>query len=502
MEKGDQIAPFTVLSERHKKWTIAITSLVTFVSPVSANIYYPALNEMASELNVTSSKINLTITAFMVGIPNRKKLILQDLPSNHLFLLLQIVQGVGPFFVASFSDIYGRRVTSIGALIVYLAVNIGLALQSSYPALMSLRCLQSFGSSTASIICTSVAADLVPRAERGRYMIYSTLGVTVGPAVGPIIGGILTQFLNWRSTFWFLVIFAGVMTIAMLLFVPETCRAVVGNGSITPPRWNWPIVQCLKRKNTTEEANSPGTGKPPPPPHRPTPLDSIKISLERETFAIILATTLLYCGYTAVLSTLPSQLEEKYGFNALQVGLCYIPYGVGSLSSRWTIGTLIDWNFRRFAKLHGVKIVENQQSQLDSIPVEKARLQITIPLVYCSSVVIMGYGWVMNYRTNLAGPLVMLFFVSHLVAGASSVLTTLLIDLHAYRPATINTARNLYRCLAGAGAVAGAVPLINVIGIGWFGTMIGFIWVLCSPIMWGVYFWGHDYRQRQKASLG
>ncbi|KAJ5600586.1 hypothetical protein N7450_001653 [Penicillium hetheringtonii] len=457
MEKGDHGAPFTVLSERHKKWTIAITSLVTFVSPVSANIYYPALNEMASELHSTSSKINLTITAFM---------------------------GVGPFLVASFSDIYGRRVTSIAALIVYLAVNIGLALQSSYPALMTLRCLQSFGSSTASIVCTSVAADLVPRAERGRYMIYSTLGVTVGPAVGPIVGGILTQFLNWRSTFWFLAIFAGVMAISMLLFVPETCRAVVGNGSVSPPRWNLPLVQCFGNRKPSSDPYLSECGKLPPPPKRPTPLDSIKISMERETFAVILSTTLLYCGYTAVLSTLPSQLEEKYGFNPLQVGLCYIPYGIGSLSSRWTIGTLIDWNFRRFAKIHG-------------IPIEKARLQIVIPLLYGSAVVIVGYGWVMNYRTNLAGPLVMLFFVSHLVAGASSVLTALLVDLHSYRPATINTARNLFRCLAGAGAVAGAVPLINVIGIGWFGTMIAFIWVLCSPIMWGVYFWGYDYRQRK-----
>ncbi|KAJ5179015.1 hypothetical protein N7492_002225 [Penicillium capsulatum] len=79
----------------------------------------------------------------------------------------------------------------------------------------------------------------------------------------------------------------------------------------------------------------------------------------------------------------------------------------------------------------------------------------------------------------------MLLFVSHLVAGASSVLTTLLIDLHVYHPATVDTARNLFRCLAGAGAI----PLINVIGIGCFGTMIAFIWALFSPVMWGVYAW-------------
>ncbi|EAU30095.1 predicted protein [Aspergillus terreus NIH2624] len=476
MDKDEQSSPFTILSERHKKWTITITSLVTFVSPVSANIYYPALNEMTRELHVSSSDINLTITAFMV------------------------VQGLGPFFVASLSDTYGRRATSIASLLVYLAVNIGLALQTSYPALMTLRCLQSFGSSTASIICTSVAADLVPRAERGRYMIYSTLGVTVGPAVGPIIGGILTQFLDWRSTFWFLAIFAGIMATLMLVFVPETCRAVVGNGSIPPPRWNIPLIQCFRHKaDGSEHENHPETGKRPAPTQRPTPLDTIKVAMERETALIIFSTTLLYCGYTAVLSTLPSQLEQKYNFNALQVGLCYIPYGIGSLSSRWTIGTLVDWNFRRFARKQGVDIVENRQAPLDLIPVEKARLQIAIPLTYCASIVIAGYGWVMNFKTNLAGPLIMLFFVSNLVAGVSSVLSTLLIDLHAHRPATVNTARNLFRCLAGAGAVAGAVPLINVIGIGWFGMMIAFIWVLFSPVAVVVYIWGHGYRQRKNA---
>lgn len=60
--------PFSILSERHKKWTIAITALVTFLSPVSGSIYFPAINELARDLHVTPEKINLTITAFLVCI--------------------------------------------------------------------------------------------------------------------------------------------------------------------------------------------------------------------------------------------------------------------------------------------------------------------------------------------------------------------------------------------------------------------------------------------------
>ncbi|ESZ96885.1 MFS transporter [Sclerotinia borealis F-4128] len=471
MAESEISAPYTIFSERRKRWTIAIASMVTFLSPVSANMYYPAINRLAHDLHVSHAKINLTITVFM------------------------IVQGIGPLFVGSVSDIYGRRPTVLLSLLVYLGVNIGLARQTSYPVLMALRCLQSLGSSTACIVCSSVAADLVPRAERGRYMIYSSLGVTLGPAIGPIVGGVLTQFFDWRSTFWFLAIFAGVMITVVLVFLPETCRVVVGNGSILPPWWNIPLVQYLNHTTKAEEfvCSRTPNGEKQARHKRPTPLDSIRVAMQKETAAIITFTTLLFCGYTSVLSTLPSQLESKYHFNALQVGLCYIPYGAGSLTSRWTIGKLIDWNFRRHARKQGIEIVQNRQVQLSLMPVEKARLQITLPVIYGAAAAVVGYGWTMNHQVNLAGPLVMLFFVSHLISGATSTLITLVIDCHVQRPATASAANNMFRCLFGAGAVAGAIPLIDAISIGWTGTMIAFVWVLFSPMLWGVYFWGHSY---------
>ncbi|KAK2767648.1 hypothetical protein FQN54_003806 [Arachnomyces sp. PD_36] len=409
MEKSDLDAPFTILSETRKKWTIAIASLVTFLSPVSANIYYPALNPLAHDLHVSTRKIILTITVFM------------------------IVQGIGPMMVASYSDVYGRRPIVLLALLLYLGVNIGLAEQTSYPVLMALRCLQSFGSSTATVVCSSVPSDLVPRSERGRYMIYSSLGVTLGPAIGPVLGGVLTQFLGWRSTFWFLVIWAGMMATILVIFVPETCRAVVGNGSVAPARWNTPLFHPPKHEaHVSDDASGEDRkDKRATRPKRPTPLDALKVAGEKETGAIIIFTTMLFGGYVTVLSSLPSQLEHKYHFNSLQVGLCYIAYGAGSLTSRWTIGKLIDWNFRRHAKKQGIEIVRNQQVQLISMPLEKARLEITLPVVYCASIMIAGYGWTMNYKVNLAGPLIMLFSTSHLISGATSTLITLLIDCHA-----------------------------------------------------------------------
>jgi len=83
---------------------------------------------------------------------------------------------------------------------------------------------------------SAVVADMVTRAERGKYIGYASMGVTLGPALGPIIGGLLTQFLGWRSIFWFLTIFVSSIMFLMLLFFPETSRSVVGNSSVPPQR--------------------------------------------------------------------------------------------------------------------------------------------------------------------------------------------------------------------------------------------------------------------------
>lgn len=406
---------------------------------------------------------------------------------------------MGPLFVGSLSDTYGRRPATIVPLALLLCVNIGLALQTSYPALMALRCLQGLVSSMAGIVCNSAPVDIVPRAERGRYMIYSSLGVTLGPAIGPILGGILTRFLGWRSIFWFLAILTAVMIVIMLVYVPETCRAVVGNGSIPPPRWNQPLVQYLMppKAQDTHQAEETRAARP----KWPSPLDSMKVAVEKETAAIILYSMLIFGGNNAVLSTFPSQLEQKYGFDALEIGLCYLPYGVGGITARWTVGKLIDWNFRRHAERVGVEVMQNHQSRLHLIPMEKARLQIAIPIIYGSSVLIVGYAWTMNYQVHLAGPIIMLFVLSHLVAGATSTLIALVVDCHVQQPGTAIAANNFFRSLGGAAVVAIATPLINGVGFGWMGTIVAFIWALLTPVLWGVYAWGHSYRMK-KESIG
>ena len=58
--------PFSIFSPGEKRFVVVIASLAALFSPLSANIYFPALNTLSEDLHESLSKINLTITTYLV----------------------------------------------------------------------------------------------------------------------------------------------------------------------------------------------------------------------------------------------------------------------------------------------------------------------------------------------------------------------------------------------------------------------------------------------------
>lgn len=79
-------------------------------------------------------------------------------------------------FIGDFADKAGRRPAYIVCFAIYIAANIGLALQNNYAALFVLRCLQSAGSSTTIALSSGVVSDVATASERGSYMGFVTAG--------------------------------------------------------------------------------------------------------------------------------------------------------------------------------------------------------------------------------------------------------------------------------------------------------------------------------------
>jgi multidrug resistance protein len=388
------------------------------------------------------------------------------------------------------SDTSGRRLSFIVCFVIFIVADIGLALQTNYAALLILRMVQAAGASASISLAIAVVADIATSAERGKFMGYATAGILFGPAFGPTIGGVLVQYLGWRSVFWFLAIYAGVLLVLFALLFPETCRKVVGNGSIPAKGINQSLVSYLQRRNLSK--NSPN---PQPQDIQPkktkvnwsslNPLLTLRILAEKESCIVLLYNGFFFTGMMVTSTSVPSLYKHFYALDELQIGLCYISLGAGSLTSALTAGHITDWNFRRHATRLNIPITKGKQQDLRTFPIEVARLQVATPGHFIGTAGLLIFGWTIHFGTHLAVPEIALFLIGFGVSTAFSGTNTLLIDLHRDRPATATAAVNFVRCLMSAGGCAAIVPMWRSWGPGWAYTFIAGLYVgLYGVVVW------------------
>ncbi|OCK75276.1 putative MFS transporter [Lepidopterella palustris CBS 459.81] len=482
-------APLHTVFTRPQRTFIAIMiTLGSFFSPLSGQIYFPAIPAIANDYHTTTGRINLTITTYM------------------------IMQGLAPTIMGTFGDTTGRRPAYILTFAIYFAANIGLATQKSYAALLVLRCLQSAGSSGTIALGYGVISDIVTPAERGKYLGPAAAGVMLAPAIGPTIGGLLTQYLGWRSIFWFLSIISGSYLVTYALFMPETSRKVVGDGSIPPSDW-WVMspFQYWSARREKKRAIREGRGSEIDEKEKkaqelakkrkfqfPNPLSSVVILREKDVCIIICFITLGMFVLMAQLASLPTLFGEAYGFNTFKVGLCYLPVGGAAIFAAFLNGKLMDWNYRRWAKKLNLPFEKKRSTDLRDFPIEKVRLQpvlIFAPLVAATYI---PFGWVLQKRVNLAVPLTLEFIMAYCQVSCSNSLSSLLIDLFPEKPSTVTAASSLVRCwVAGAGTAVIAY-MLDEMGWGWCYTFLGLVFLLATSLLWVEYKWGMGWREGRR----
>ena len=252
------------------------------------------------------------------------------------------------------------------------------------------------------------------------------------------------------------------------------------------------------RKGRTREGTHPSDEKGSTttyPIKVPNPLRILAIIFEKEIGLVLTCTAIIFAAYFAISSSVPSQFGDIYDFNDIQIGLCFIPIGIGSLLAAFTQGKMVDLNYRRHAKRLNLPVVKSRQQDLTNFPIESARLEVAVPMLFIDAAATIAYGWVIHFETNLAGPLVLLFVIIYTACAAFNVLSVLIVDIHPESPATATAANNLVRCWLGAGATAAILPLIEAIGRGWACTLVGLFCCAASPLLFIVMKYGPTWRK-------
>ncbi|WP_411993162.1 multidrug effflux MFS transporter [Agarivorans sp. DSG3-1] len=177
---------------------LPIFMLMVLFSPLAIDIFLPAIPEMAEAFNVPVAWIAQTIPVFLFAF------------------------GIGQLFVGPLADRFGRRPIALVGALLYLVTSALAALANSYEVLMLARLGQGIAAS-----CLSVAAFAGVRdhfgAERSKSMFSYLNGVIcIVPALAPLLGGVLTHWWSWSANFWFMVGFAVLVFLSMLLGLKET----------------------------------------------------------------------------------------------------------------------------------------------------------------------------------------------------------------------------------------------------------------------------------------
>jgi multidrug resistance protein len=417
-----------------------------------------------------------------------------------------IMQGLSPMMIAGFSDAAGRRPAYILCFTIYMLSNLALGLQNNYVALLVLRLTQSAGSSGTVALASGLVGDLITSSERGQYIAYSSLGSVLGPTLSPVIGGLLSQYLDWHWIFWFLLILSGVFFVPFFLFFPETSRKVVGDGSIPPPWTSWNLADVIRHRNRAKEGLTVDKEKA-AKLHRnvkisfPNPWSTLVIFGNLEANLVLLATGFSLVCFYAISTGAASVLSEVYRYDEVHIGLVFLSIGGGSVISAFTTGKIVDWNYARHAKRNGYPITKNRNTDLSSFPIERARVEVGLPCFLLGVMTVIGYGWVIQFGTSIAGPVVMLFLLGYaLIAGFQS-LNVLMVDLYPTQASSATAASNVVRCLLGAAASAAILPMSDAMGDGWAYTTIALLFLLSCGGLLVIMKYGIAWREERKAKL-
>ncbi|UKZ57629.1 hypothetical protein TrVGV298_011489 [Trichoderma virens] len=257
------------------------------LSTLTATIYFPLIPILSTQLQVSIQAINLTVTVYAVA------------------------QALSPAFFASLADSIGRRPVLLCLVTLYAIPSLGLALnRTSYPALLTLRALQSIGGSAIPSISYGIVADIAPVAERGSMlgpMLSTCNGIS---AIGPVIGG------------------------------------AVAHGTKGKKRQAWRISNTFA---------------------------SFRIILYKDAAFVLWMVASSYSVYYTFQVAIPVIFSEIYKYNELEIGLVLLPGLAGMTIGGIIAGKLLDRNYAITAKNHNVEAPEKNETSRIDFPLEVAR---------------------------------------------------------------------------------------------------------------------------------
>ena len=179
--------------------TILAFALVP-ITGLATDIYLPSMPQMAQELGLNESKIQLTLSLFLISY------------------------GIAQFFTGALVDAWGRYRINLISLFLFIISFWVTAHTQDIWVIYLMRILQGILSAFVVISKRAYFVDVYDGEQRKHYLSIMTIVWSIGPIVAPFIGGYLQTQFGWRSNFIVLAAYSAVLFVLELIFSSETIR--------------------------------------------------------------------------------------------------------------------------------------------------------------------------------------------------------------------------------------------------------------------------------------
>ncbi|KAJ7766307.1 MFS general substrate transporter [Mycena maculata] len=186
-------------SDRRKLLMLIIITLAAIVPDFDSGIGIAAVFKLATQFNTTPAVINDISTPwsiFLLGWGGIAAVIL--------------IRRVGRLPVLFWSQVLG------------VAFLVGVTFAPNLKTLISMRCLNSFFSTTPQVTGLYIVTDLYPFHLQARMLNFWTMGFIVSPFLSPFALGFLVARTSWRWAFAIGSIYGAIIVVLIALFMEET----------------------------------------------------------------------------------------------------------------------------------------------------------------------------------------------------------------------------------------------------------------------------------------
>lgn len=184
-----------------RKPALAFLVWIAISGTFPIHIFVPALPEAARELGVTPAAIQLSITAYLVGL------------------------SIGQLVLGILSDRFGRRPVLVVGLLLYVLASALAAMAPNLTALVVARVLQAIGGCSGLVLGRAITRDAAGPDRAAAQLAVLGAAISIGPAFAPIIGAQLAVHFGWRAIFAALALANTALLLATVATLPETYLA-------------------------------------------------------------------------------------------------------------------------------------------------------------------------------------------------------------------------------------------------------------------------------------